>query len=265
MLETIDWSRPWLAPLRHRAASLLTAPDWRAACNDAAAQADLRNHRGLPLTFVAQSELPPNVAYETHISNSGQVPTRANLHDFFNALMWLAQPLSKARLNAIQAAEIVAHCPHTTAGSALSVRGKVRDRATIFDENAAVLLSADPSIEAALRAHRWPDVFVRRRDAFGQRCELHLFGHALLEKLVTPYKAITAHVWILPVAVDHFILLSPAQRHAAIDAQLAAALAAGLLQQPSTPLPVLGVPHWWPQQDAAFYADTTVFRPRRET
>jgi hypothetical protein len=264
MLEAIDWRRPWLAPLRHRAEGLLAAPDWRAACNDAAAQADLRNHRGLPITFVAQSELLAGVPYETHISNTGQVPTRANLHDFFNALIWLAQPLSKARLNAIQAAEIVAHSQPATAGSALPVRGKVRDRATIFDENAAVLLSADPDIAAALRAHRWHDVLLQQRDAFGQRCELHLFGHALLEKLVAPYKAITAHVWILPVAVDHFGL-SPAQRHAALDAQLALALAGGLLQQPSTPLPVLGVPHWWAEQDAGFYADITVFRPPRKT
>ncbi|HBZ06685.1 MAG TPA: DUF3025 domain-containing protein, partial [Massilia sp.] len=30
-----------------------------------------------------------------------------------------------------------------------------------------------------------------------------------------------------------------------------------------TPLPVLGVPGWWPEQDAAFYADTSVFRPKR--
>jgi hypothetical protein len=31
-----------------------------------------------------------------------------------------------------------------------------------------------------------------------------------------------------------------------------------------TPLPVLGVPGWWSQQDEAFYADTSVFRAKRE-
>jgi hypothetical protein len=30
-----------------------------------------------------------------------------------------------------------------------------------------------------------------------------------------------------------------------------------------TPLPVLGVPQWWPGQDDDFYADVTVFRPPR--
>jgi hypothetical protein len=30
-----------------------------------------------------------------------------------------------------------------------------------------------------------------------------------------------------------------------------------------TPLPVLGVPGWWPDQDDAFYLDHTVFRPKR--
>ena len=37
----------------------------------------------------------------------------------------------------------------------------------------------------------------------------------------------------------------------------------GLLTTVSTPLPVLGVPGWWQGQDAAFYAQTSVFRPKR--
>ena len=37
----------------------------------------------------------------------GRVETRPdNLHDFFNALIWLAFPRSKARINAMHAAEI---------------------------------------------------------------------------------------------------------------------------------------------------------------
>ncbi len=38
---------------------------------------------------------------------------------------------------------------------------------------------------------------------------------------------------------------------------------AGFTSADFTPLPVLGVPNWWPDQDAAFYADASVFRPKR--
>ncbi|MFN7122209.1 MAG: DUF3025 domain-containing protein, partial [Hydrogenophaga sp.] len=35
--------------------------------------------------------------------------------------------------------------------------------------------------------------------------------------------------------------------------------------KPFTPLPVLGVPGWWPaNEDAGFYADASVFRAPRQ-
>ena len=98
---------------------------------------------------------------------------------------------------------------------------------------------------------------------FGKDAQLWLFGHALMEKLVAPRKAITAHVRIV-FASDDFFALSDEARQAWIDAHVAAELAAGgLATARFTPLPVLGVPGWWPGQDEAFYADTNVFRPRR--
>ena len=40
--------------------------------------------------------------------------------------------------------------------------------------------------------------------------------------------------------------------------------AAALATKPFTPLPVLGVPGWWPENSgAAFYDDPRVFRPPR--
>ena len=58
------------------------------------------------MRFVPQAELPAGIAYETFISETGGVPTRDNLHDFFNALVWLTYPKIKVRLNAMQALEI---------------------------------------------------------------------------------------------------------------------------------------------------------------
>ena len=51
-----------------------------------------------------------------------------------------------------------------------------------------------------------------------------------------------------------------------LDGALAEACRAGRVSRPGDlfPLPVLGIPGWWPANtDAAFYQDSTVFRPFR--
>lgn len=281
-LSSISWQAPWLKPLRQRALPLLdailaaamttsasqeaTGAAMRAALQDAASAHNLRTEAGLPLRFVPQAELPSGMAYEAFIAASGGVPTRDNLHDFFNALVWLHFPKTKARLNALQAAEIQRSeaVPRPAAGAPWQ-RGKLRDGATLFDENAALLIIADADLLDALRQHRWQEAFLQRRSAFrppSQRCEVRLFGHALMEKLVQPYKGITAHAWPLVVRED-FFALPEAERQRYIDRRISQQLHSGLQPAHFTPLPVLGVPGWWPAQDAAFYGDTHVFRPKR--
>lgn len=260
----IDWSQPWLKPFRILGQRLSAVDDWRLALNALAEERGIRNYQGLPVSFVAQAELPPATAYEAFIGSSGKVPTRDNLHDFLNALIWLSFPAVKARLNALQAAELAK--AGTVSGSS-KPRGAARDAATIFDENAALLLvpdnAAGQSLSAALRQHQWQQVFVDQGQVFGGAAEVWLFGHALLEKLVQPYKAITAHTLVLGVPESYFALTDEARR-GWIDQRVAAELA-----QPDaligrlTPLPVLGVPGWSGGQDQAFYADVSVFRPKR--
>lgn len=220
-------------------ASLAGGEPWPQALGHAAA-----------VCFVPQAELPPGVAYEKFIFDTGRVPTRANLHDFFNGLCWRRFPLTKQRLNRLQAAQIAAD-------GVRDVRGPVRDALTLFDENAALLQAPEP-VWDALTAHDWHRLFVTLRPLWAQ-ARLVLFGHALLEKLVTPYKSITAHVFRTPVPP------SLGDDLAAWDWWLAQALSATVLaSKPFTPLPVLGVPGWWPaNEDPAYYADAGVFRPRR--
>jgi hypothetical protein len=257
-LGRIDWRRPWLAPVLPAAEPVLRAADWRLALNEAADAAGLRNHRGLPIRFVAQSDLPEGVAYEAFISATGGVPTRDNLHDFFNALVWITFPKTKVQLNALQAAEIA----KTLAGSdgGLRLRGRVRDAATIFDENAALLITRDPGMADDLRTHRWQNVFVARGPSFWRDNDIQLFGHALMEKLVSPYKAITAHARVL-LAPDSYFTTTKSGRRAWADAAMAEQIAGGLDTAGFMHLPIAGVPDWWEGQDAAFYADATVFRP----
>lgn len=265
MFDEVDWLRPWLAPFVRLARACGTTRDWPVHMSALARRQSMVNHAGRAITFVDQAQLPVGTAYESYISDTGCIPTRNNLHDFFNALVWLRYPAAKVQLNATQANEITSRAA-AAAGQGLrpgsTPRGAVRDRATIFDENAGILLTCDTSIEAAVRTHRWQEALLDCRDAFGKRCEVRLFGHALLEKLVRPYKAITAHVWILAVPPAYFDT-DPSERSQAVDHLLSASLRQGLLNMPATPLPVLGVPGWHPHQDAAFYADAAVFRPRR--
>jgi hypothetical protein len=260
--SVIDWSRPWLTSILPAAQHILAQEDWRAALNHIAQTLDLRNHRDLPLQFIPQEALPDGVAYESHISQAGKVPTRENLHDFFNALVWLSFPLIKRQLNALQSAQI------DSLGIGKS-RGPARDAATIFDENAALLVLENSErghrLLACLREHQWQQVFLDHRDDFGAVAQVWSFGHALMEKLVQPYKGITAHTWV--VWVDpHFFKQDFALQVQQLDRQVSAQLQSHALTTADyTPLPVLGVPGWWPGQDHAFYADQSVFRAKRKT
>ena len=100
--------------------------------------------------------------------------------------------------------------------------------------------------------------------AWGQACEAHIFGHALLEKLIAPYKACTGHAWIVEVEPAYF-LAADAERRAILDLHVSDRLASEPVSSRCfTPLPVLGVPGWWQENEArSFYDDPHVFRPGR--
>ncbi|WP_411182787.1 DUF3025 domain-containing protein [Paraburkholderia saeva] len=254
---------PWFAQFvargeRWQQAALVGERALLAAMNADASSTQQTTGRGQPLAFIAQDDLPAGAAYEAHIASTGGVPTRHNLHDFFNALVWFQFPRIKATLNAKQSAAIDVLGVGPT-------RGGTRDALTLFDENAVLFACTDPSLGTALRAFDWRTLFVADRAAWGSRCEVRCFGHALLEKLVAPYKACTAHAWIVDVPADWFAW-TVAARDAWLDGAVSEALsAAGELNgRVFAPLPVLGIPGWWPANETpTFYDDTAVFRSGR--
>lgn len=241
-LAAIDWTAPWLTPWRAQGEPLARRVLAGVALPEALNQSALATVR-----FVPQNHMPEGRAYEQYIFESGCVPTREGLHDFFNGLCWTLFPQAKKKLNQLQAAEIAAAGVGT-------VRGPVRDAITVFDENAALLYAPD-ALWDALASRQWQRLFGELRPLWRQ-AQLVLFGHALLEKLVSPYKSITAHVWRVHNAIETL---------AGLDVWLANDLTPGKLAgKPFVPLPVLGVPGWWPaNQDAGFYQDAQVFRPLR--
>lgn len=234
LVDPAPWLRPYL-------------PIARSVLSDAHAFGivdALNRHRPLSLQdiqFEAHSALPPGEAYEAFIARTARVPTRDNLHDFFNGLVWLTHPHTKRRLNQLQASEIART-------GIRAQRGAVRDALTLFDENAAVL-GVPPVLVEALRRRDWSTLFVTQR-AFWSDASIVIFGHALLEKLLHPRKAMTAHVWLVD-AID--------------DVSIAATLTSDrLAAKDFLPLPVLGVPGWCVGNEApAFYTDAAVFRSAR--
>jgi len=212
----------------------------------ARASATLTLGSGGSVEFVPQSDLPADIAYEAFIFSHKHIPTRNNLHDFFNGLCWLRFPKAKSRLNFLQAQEISSQGVSAT-------RGPLRDGLTLFDEN-VLLLQASDDLWHALQVRDWKKLFGELRDEW-QSAHIVIFGHALLEKLVTPYKSITAHLYRIASNVD-------AQDDQVLDDWLASNLQPNFLAtKPYLPLPVLGIPGWWPEnEDLSFYSDTQVFR-----
>lgn len=242
----MDASAPWLAPwepLHGELVSLCKAGmSVTQALNRLLVQREPIELAAGRLCFVDQDELPAGVAYEAFIARTARVPTRNNTHDLYNGMAWLRFPRVKRRLNELQAAVIACEGVGPT-------RGPLRDALTLFDENAA-WFQAPESLLDALRRRDWHTLFVAQRAEWA-RARLVLFGHALLEKLAQPRKGITAHVWCLPSgeSLDEEGVL-PVLRPDRLAARA------------YLPLPVLGVPGWWPaNEQPGFYDDTTVFRP----
>jgi hypothetical protein len=226
---------PWLVPHVPALERLVRAN----ATSVAAALNDIRPQSETRIRFVPHEDLPRDEPYESFIHRTGHIPTRDDLHDLFNGLVWLTFPLTKRRLNLLQANEI------RRLGTS-GPRGALRDALTVFDENGA-LLQAPPELTDALSRRDWQTVFIHRRSLW-QSAHVVLFGHALLEKLRQPRKAITAHVWVVNELSDAAVAesLSPERLNA----------------KQFLPLPVLGVPTWWaPNEQPEFYADAAVFRP----
>jgi hypothetical protein len=228
--------------------------------NRLAAVRGLRTESGLPLRFVDANEVR-SAAYEGVIHERGEVPTRlagpGMLHDWFNAMAWLAWPRTKARLNRLQS-DALAACDERA-----SQRGALRDAATLLDESGALFVCTDPALVDALRRFDWRALFVEGRDRFRATARVHLIGHGLGEKLLrAPYKALCAHAWIVGAAPDAAV---DALAGDALDATASAQLQPDTLRAAALcPLPLLGVPGWWPDNaDPEFYDDPQVFRAGR--
>jgi hypothetical protein len=202
--------------------------------------------------------------YESRIFLGGEVQVRTgSLHDLMNALAWLRFPAAKAALNAAQYRALRERRARVAAG-----RGAAGDALTLFDESGVAMVYSDETLPALVRAFRWKALFWDCRARLAAAARFVVFGHALYEKALRPYVGLTGHALLLPVEPAFFALPAEIQLER-VDALLAARLGGtpGLAStRELSPLPVLGVPGWWPDAGREdFYDDRRYFRPARGT
>jgi len=230
-----------------------------AALNFLAREQGLSLPDGRPLVFVAPRSRLRALDYERAIAERGEITTReGSLHDACNALAWLRFPRTKAALNAV----------HVQAADAATgnARSRPRDAATLLDESGLLLSCGDAGMVALLRARAWRELFWQRRDDVVRGMLPLVLGHGLAQKLVSPYRAITAHVLItgpVPARADGAGVAFDAVDAETVDAEAAAAIAAPAFGPDLlTPLPVAALPGWDSERlGELLFDDLSVFRP----
>ena len=200
-----------------------------------------------------------SVLYEHKIFDTGLVETRADsLHDLFNALVWIAFPLTKAAINARHVARLRVEG---------KLRGPLRDLLTLIDEGGVIVACAEdalPGFEALIRSFRWQELFWDRRAGLVRDVRFVLTGHNAYEKSLAPYPGITCKALFVPTPRD--LLDGPYPDLIAwLDARAAGwieSLPEDAKPRQMAPLPVFGYPGWLPgSAEAGFYTDRRWFRP----
>ena len=210
------------------------------------------------MRFVAPSV--DAAGYEEQAFLTGRIATRpGNRHDLFNALIWLAFPLTKAVLNRRHVAAL--REARTHAGAA---RGPLRDALTQFDECGVIVAGSSPDLWQALCAHRWREVFVGRREDLLRSTRFIVFGHASHDALAAPFAGLCGKALFMKVDAGWLELAATAAL-ASLDSHLAALLDTGeFLPRDWQPLPLLGIPGATPDNEQPdYYDDTRQFRPPR--
>lgn len=218
-------------------------------------QAGLVAGSGQPLSLV----VPPDdgLGYEERIWQSGQVATRPrNWHDYFNGLIWLLYPRSKAALNR-RHWKAMAHEE--------GPRGAVRDSMTHLDECGILVTSSSPYLLELLSSFQWKKLFWEEREQVAAHMGFHVFGHGTYEQLLSPFRGLTAKAVLYEVS-ESWHQSSRETQQKSLDERLAVEIEAGRYALPRElqPLPLLGIPGLIPDNGVAeYYDDTWQFRPGR--
>jgi hypothetical protein len=140
-----------------------------------------------------------------------------------------------------------------------SRRNRPQYALTQFDEAGAIVCVRDPALLAVWDRHDWMSLFHRNAASWrsGDIRIAAVIGHALLEHALVPELFL----------VGKCVAVQGEEDDEACVAHVADAIAEGrLLDDPLElrPLPLAGIPGWYPGQNADFFAEAACFRPLRE-
>jgi hypothetical protein len=253
-----------LTPRPRRDPRLVVTPNWEDdahACMANGSRLDQLNRRGDDVRDrgVAMPRFVPfrlfgATSYEQRIVE-GEVQTRNNWHDTYNALSWLTFPRTKMVIAKLSA-ELLAR----GGDDEKRHRSPSRDYLTLFDECGLVVLTKNEELAQLLRSGEWQKLFVDRRDEVLHEMAWHLFGHGTHDVLHHPYPGLTTKALLLSAPIT--IAGDALDAIIADEIERCAPTAKG---RDLHPVPLLGIPGLWPtNQDRTFYDDNArYFRSRR--
>lgn len=192
--------------------------------------------------------------YEPRVYLKKELQTRTqNWHDFFNAMIWLSFPRTKGMLNQL-------HYHQAVNRPKGSNRTALENRITQFDECGAILISNNETLLQLIKNHQWEDLFIKNKELLTENFRCVVFGHAIFEKALDPYLGMTCHC--ISLNDEELLLNVKNHQYGLLDQRLA-----DIWQEISSgdlvklhPFPILGLPDYWPNQDAKFYHNKNYFR-----
>jgi Protein of unknown function (DUF3025) len=220
-----------------------------------AALNELARDRNICMAFVPAPEQKLSaVEYETRVASHREVIVNDNWHDLFNACVWLTFPKTKRIISEL----------HVALGPGKNNRRpRRRDVLTLFDES-GVLLVCEPSLCAEFEhlnaTHQWKTMFIERRNEWLAHMRPILCGHGALEQLATNWhRGLTVKAQWIPLSNDASL--------ETIDTFVSTQIASSAMLRENErriPLPLLGVPGWFAENEAfTCYDDAHVFRSLR--
>lgn len=252
-------------PLRSIVESFKSSSDWptHKQINLLFAKANIKSGGGKLLKSISPDVIKndPSLSYEMRCYVTGELETRAcNWHDLMNALVWSTFPHAKAALNR----------RHYSAHSSTDItksRTPERDTLTLFDECGVIVISSENDLLELIKNFAWKEVFWKQRDVVTEKLKAFVFGHGLYEQALSPYIGLTGKAILLKVD-EHLLTYSLDEQLNEIDRIVEQqvndkSLFLGTFEL--SPLPVLGLPGWYPDQNESFYDNKNYFRAGRKT
>ena len=224
--------------------------------NALASEWNLPSDFGLSFSDVMDDEL----GYERRIAERGEIQCRPNSwHDFFNAMTAITFPRTKRAVNRRQMTSRDKERETSQSG-----RSPELNMLAHFEECGVIVLSASEELTDHLRSFRWQQLFWERRQQVENHMRFIIYGHGLYAKARTPYIGLTGHAVILqchPRDIDAPLDWIDECTESLIDCREAYRCPRDL-----APIPLLGIPGWdEANSNAAFYSNTTYFRPGRRS